>query len=92
VQTSDAIYAKLSIRWKTDKLETRVHVEPGRFVVLGATGQHARDSEDTLYCAPPAAVHSMQVRPCLSWATRKSGAGQEIWHASPLQASLSGTV
>ena len=49
VQTSDSIYAKISIRWKTDKLETRVHLEPGRFVVLGATGQHAGDGDGTMY-------------------------------------------
>jgi hypothetical protein len=50
-QTSDGVYAKLSIRWKDDKVETRVHLAPDRIVVLGATGQHAADPADgvTLY-------------------------------------------
>ena len=51
VQTTEGTYARLSIRWKDDKLETRVHLAPDRIVVLGATGQHAADAADgaTLY-------------------------------------------
>jgi hypothetical protein len=51
VQTSEGVYAKLGIRWKDDKVETRVQLAPDRMVVLGATGQHAGDAPDgaTLY-------------------------------------------
>jgi hypothetical protein len=50
-QTDDGTYARLSIRWKEDKLETRVHLAPDRMVVLGTTGAHAGDNADgaTLY-------------------------------------------
>jgi hypothetical protein len=47
VQTSDSTYAKLSVRWKDDKVETRVHLAPDRVVVLGVTGQHPGDGGDT---------------------------------------------
>lgn len=51
VQTNEGVYAKLSIRWKDDKVETRVQLGPDRIVVLGATGQHAGDASEgaTLY-------------------------------------------
>jgi hypothetical protein len=51
IQTADGVYAKLGIRWKEDKVETRVQLGPDRIVVLGATGQHAGDAADgsTLY-------------------------------------------
>jgi hypothetical protein len=61
VQTADGVYAKLSIRWKEDKLETRVRLEPEKLLVLGASGLHGGDSPDgaTLYyvvrLGPPAA-------------------------------------
>ena len=50
-QTNEGVYAKLSIRWKDDKMETRVQLAPDRMVVLGATGQHVGDASDgtTLY-------------------------------------------
>jgi hypothetical protein len=50
-RTSDGVYARVSIRWNDDKVETRVHLEPDHIVVLGATGQHAGDAGDgtTLY-------------------------------------------
>lgn len=51
VQTSEGVYARLGIRWKDDKVETRVHLAPERIVVLGATGQRAGDTAEgaTLY-------------------------------------------
>jgi hypothetical protein len=50
-QTSEGVFAKLGIRWKDDKVETRVHLAPERIVVLGATGQRAGDAAEgaTLY-------------------------------------------
>jgi hypothetical protein len=51
VQTNDTTYAKLSVRWKDDKVETRVHLAPDRVVILGVTGQHPGDGGEnsTLY-------------------------------------------
>ncbi len=51
VQTSEGVYVKLGIRWKEDKVETRVQLGAERIVVLGATAQHAAGAPDgsTLY-------------------------------------------
>lgn len=51
VKTTDGVYAKVLIRWKEDKIETRMHLGGDRVVVLGATGQRAGDAGDasTLY-------------------------------------------
>lgn len=51
VQTSGGVFARLGIRWKDDKVDTRVDLANDRIVVLGATGQHAGDAAEgaTLY-------------------------------------------
>lgn len=50
-QTNDGVDAIVSIQFaKNDKLETRIHLEAERIVVLGATSQHADAGEgSTLY-------------------------------------------
>lgn len=49
VQTTDGVYAKLSIRLNEDKVETRVQLSGDRIVVLGTTG-HTGDADGaTLY-------------------------------------------
>jgi hypothetical protein len=50
VQTNDGVYAKLLIRWKADKIETKVRLAPDRLVVLGSTGEKPTDGGGgTLY-------------------------------------------
>ena len=52
VQTPDGVYARIDVEFaKVNTLETRVHLVPGRIVVLGAAGQRAGDTFDgsTLY-------------------------------------------
>jgi hypothetical protein len=59
VQTSEGVYAKLGIRWKEDKVETRVQLARDQIVVLGATGQHTGDPSEgtTLYYVVRVAPH-----------------------------------
>jgi len=59
-RTSEGIYARVSIRWNDDKVETRVHLAPDKIVILGATGQHAGDAADgaTLYYLVRVAPHA----------------------------------
>jgi hypothetical protein len=51
VQTSEGVFATLGIRWKDDKVDTRVDLANDQIVVLGATGQHLGDAGEgaTLY-------------------------------------------
>jgi hypothetical protein len=60
VRSDDGVFAKLLVRWKDDKVETRAHLASNRIVVLGATGQHAGDAAEgaTLYYVVRVAPHA----------------------------------
>ena len=64
-RTSDGIYARISIRWNDDNVDTRVHLAPDKIVILGAAGQHAGDAADgaTLYYLVRVAPHADGKKP-----------------------------